>query len=119
PITFTATNTAGSVNQNFTLTVSQASPILIVNSLADNTIAGDGLVTLREAILASTNHTTDDLGQIGTGNDTIQFASSLTAGGSATITLSIVGDASSEGNSALMVTTALSIQGPNGANGIT
>jgi len=40
---------------------------LAVNSLADNTTAGDGLVTLREAILASVNHAATDLGQAGTG----------------------------------------------------
>ena len=42
---------------------------LTINSLADNTTAGDGLVTLREAILASVNGTETDLGQTGTGND--------------------------------------------------
>ncbi len=51
---------------------------LLVNSLLDNTTPGDGLVTLREAILASNNHTMDDLGQTGTGNDIINFAPGLT-----------------------------------------
>src|SRR5574337_1278466 len=46
---------------------------LTVNSLADNTTGGDGLVSLREAILASVNHSTTDLGQTGTGNDTIDL----------------------------------------------
>jgi hypothetical protein len=48
---------------------------LVVNSLGDDTIAGNGLVTLREAILASINHTTTDAGQTGTGNDTIDLTS--------------------------------------------
>ncbi|HSM99866.1 MAG TPA: hypothetical protein VLS52_02525, partial [Rudaea sp.] len=46
---------------------------LTVTSLADNTTAGDGLVTLREAILASINQTTTDLGQTGTGSDTLDL----------------------------------------------
>ena len=46
---------------------------LTVNSLADGTVGGDGHVTLREAILASVNHATTDLGQTGTGNDTIDL----------------------------------------------
>jgi len=44
-----------------------------VNSTADNATPGDGLVTLREAILASVNATTTDLGDTGTGIDTIVF----------------------------------------------
>ena len=60
-----------------------------MNSLLDNTTSGDGLVTLREAILASNNHTTDDLGQTGTGNDTIVFAPALTQNGPATIHLDV------------------------------
>lgn len=46
---------------------------LTVNSLADDTNAGDGLVTLREAIQASVNRTATDLGQTGTGNDTLDL----------------------------------------------
>jgi hypothetical protein len=46
---------------------------LTVNSLADDTTGGDGLVTLREAILASINQTATDLGQTGTGNDTLDL----------------------------------------------
>jgi hypothetical protein len=46
---------------------------LTVNSLADNTTPGDGLVTLREAILASVNLTATDLGQTGTGSDTLDL----------------------------------------------
>src|SRR5947209_728189 len=62
---------------------------LLVNSLNDNTVAGDGRVTLREAILASNNHTTDDLGQVGTGSDSISFASTLTASTPGRITLTL------------------------------
>lgn len=47
--------------------------ILTVNSLLDNSIPGDGLVTLREAIQAHNNGTTTDLGQTATGNDTIDL----------------------------------------------
>ena len=46
---------------------------LTVNSLADNTTGGDGLVTLREAILASVNRTATDLSQTGTGSDTLDL----------------------------------------------
>jgi hypothetical protein len=59
------------------LEVRLAPAILLVNSFADNTPSGDGLVSLREAISASVNHTMDDLGQTGTGNDTIQFDPSI------------------------------------------
>jgi hypothetical protein len=46
---------------------------LFVNSPLDNTVAGDGLVTLREAILASNNDTTTDLGHKGSFADEITF----------------------------------------------
>jgi hypothetical protein len=59
------------------LEVRLAPAILKVNSFADNTPPGDGLVSLREAISASVNQTMDDLGQTGTGNDTIQFDPSI------------------------------------------
>jgi hypothetical protein len=48
---------------------------LTVNSSLDNNIPGDGLVTLREAIIAANANTTTDLGQTGSGADTIQFDS--------------------------------------------
>ncbi len=51
--------------------------ILTVNSLLDNTVASDGLVSLREAIASSVNRTTTDLGDTGDGNDTIQFSSAI------------------------------------------
>jgi hypothetical protein len=54
-----------------------APAVLTVNSIADSTIASDGLVTLREAISASVNRTTTDLGQTGDGTDTIQFSSAI------------------------------------------
>ncbi|HNR90947.1 MAG TPA: CSLREA domain-containing protein [Dokdonella sp.] len=62
--------------------------VLTVNSLADNTTPGDGLVTLREAIIAANADGTTDLGQTGNGADiidlsalsgTIQLGSSLPA----------------------------------------
>src|SRR5213593_1455924 len=51
-----------------------APAVLTVNSLLDNTTAGNGLVTLREAIPAANNDTTTDLGQTGSGADTIVFS---------------------------------------------
>lgn len=50
---------------------------LTVNSLADNTISGDGQVTLREAIAAANTDGTTDLGDQASGTDTILFAPSL------------------------------------------
>jgi uncharacterized repeat protein (TIGR01451 family) len=61
-----------------------------VNSLADNTTAGDGQVTLREAILAATNHTTTDLGDTGTGSDTIVFIAPANSGTISTATLGVL-----------------------------
>ncbi len=51
----------------------------VVNSLADNIIAGDGLCTLREAILAANNTpATGDCGAGSAGDDTITFSVSGT-----------------------------------------
>ena len=50
---------------------------ITVNSVLDNTTSGDGLVTLREAIAAANSDSTTDLGQMGSGSDTISFDSSL------------------------------------------
>jgi len=50
---------------------------LVVNSAADTSVAGDGLVTLREAIAAANGDTTTDLGNIGAGPDTIVFDPAL------------------------------------------
>ena len=51
--------------------------VLTVNSLLDNTPAGDGLVTLREAIAAANADAATDLGHTGSGADMIQFAAGL------------------------------------------
>ncbi|MFM9966565.1 MAG: Calx-beta domain-containing protein [Planctomycetaceae bacterium] len=73
--------------------------VITVTSLAD-TIANDGQVTLREAIQTANNDSVAD---------TIQFASSLTSGGPATIKLS---------NGTLVIRTDMSIIGP-GADRLT
>ena len=76
---------------------SAAAATLNVNSLADNTTSGDGLVTLREAILASVNRTATDLGQIGTGSDTLSIANGTNVsmeGGSGNSTLLASGGSS-------------------------
>src|SRR3954464_475885 len=80
--------------------------VLTVNSLLDTTVAGDGLVTLREAIIASNNDAATDTGDVGSGADTIQFAPALTG----TITLT--------GATALSVTDSVTINGP-GATSLT
>ena len=54
--------------------------VLTVNSLEDNVVADDGLVTLREAILAANTDTATDLQESGSGADEIRFASSLSGG---------------------------------------
>ncbi|MCA9053964.1 MAG: hypothetical protein KDA75_09015, partial [Planctomycetaceae bacterium] len=73
---------------------------LVVNSLADNTTAGDGLVTLREAIHAANTLGTTDLGDSGSiGLDQIVFASGLS--GSILLTsgeLDVIGDLLITGN---------------------
>ena len=51
--------------------------VLTVNSELDNVIPNDGLVTLREAIIAANNDTTTDLGQQAQKNDRIEFDRSL------------------------------------------
>ena len=76
---------------------------LTVNSLLDNTSSGDGLVTLREAIVAANTDATTDLGHTGSGADTIEFAASLTSGGPATILLT---------QGELQISAALTINGP-------
>src|SRR5687768_5866021 len=80
---------------------------LTVNSLADNATSGDGLVTLREAITAANADTATDLGQNGSGADTIVFDASLSGG---TIALLITGN-STFGPSALAVTSDITIDG--------
>jgi CSLREA domain-containing protein len=46
---------------------------IVVNSTADDAVAGDGLVTLREAITAANDDSTTDAGQTGEGADEITF----------------------------------------------
>jgi hypothetical protein len=85
---------------------------LSVNSLLDNTTSGDGLVTLREAIAAANTNTITDLGQTGSGADTIQFDAGL----SGTVNLITIGS-TLVGNSALTITSPITILGNE--NGIT
>lgn len=77
--------------------------VLTVNSLLDNTTGGDGLVTLREAIIASNTDTITDLGETGLDADTIAFAPGVTG----TITL---------GGTQLSITDAVTINGPGLGN---
>lgn len=91
---------------------------LTVNSVADDTQAANGLVTLREAILAAESDGGTDLGETGSGADTIVFAPSLTATGDATIALTTVGD-TRFGPAAFAITTEVTIQGSSGGRGIT
>ncbi|MEX0613529.1 MAG: hypothetical protein WD229_15535, partial [Pirellulales bacterium] len=58
--------------------------VLTVNSSLDNLSGGDGVVTLREAIIAANTDATTDLGHTGSGADTITFDAALSG---ATITL--------------------------------
>ena len=70
--------------------------VLTVNTASDTTMAGDGLVTLGEAIIAANTDTATDGGGTGSGTDMIQFAPSLNG---ATINLSSLGQ--------LTITTAM------------
>lgn len=81
---------------------------IIVNSLLDNTVADDGFTTLREAINSANNNSDAD---------TITFAPSLIADGSATILLSTIGDTTA-GPSAFGITTPVTIQGLKESNGV-
>jgi hypothetical protein len=78
-----------------------APAVLTVNSTADDTTAGDQLVTLREAIAAANGDSATDLGQAGSGADAIVFDPALFATPQ-TITLS----------GALGITESLTITGP-------
>jgi hypothetical protein len=102
---------------------------LTVNSLLDTVSpsTGSSQVTLRDAVLASENHTTDNLGDTGTGDDTIVFSPGLAAqnagAGQGVIALSLGGDGNNGGSdangpSALLITDILTIVGPTGASGI-
>ncbi|TWU51875.1 choice-of-anchor Q domain-containing protein [Rubripirellula reticaptiva] len=81
---------------------------LTVNSFADNTTSGDGLVTLREAIIAANADATTDLSQTGSGADTITFDPIVFATAQ---TINI-------GSQLPTITAALTISGP-GANLLT
>jgi hypothetical protein len=87
---------------------------LQVNSLLDSTNPGSGLVTLRQAVIASETHKTTALGQTGTGNDTITFASALAG---QTITLTQADSNLAFGPTGLVITDTIEIDGP--AGGIT
>jgi hypothetical protein len=91
----------------FVVVAASSAATLTVNSAADNTTPGDGLVTLREAIAAANADGTTDLGQTGSGADTIVFDPSLAG---ATIQLSISGN-STFGPSALAITSDVTIDG--------
>ncbi len=95
---------------------------LTVNSLEDNLTSGDGLVTLREAILAANTDATTDLGQTGSGADTIVFDASLVAGGDITVLLSLFDtglDNNEVGPTAFSISSEISIIGSTSANGVT
>ncbi len=91
---------------------------LVVNSLGDDTIAGNGLVTLREAILASVNHTTTDVGQTGTGNDTIDLTSQSGAIGLNAVLPNITGQIAIVGPGSALLTIYGSSGHGAGDNGI-
>jgi cysteine-rich repeat protein len=90
---------------------------LTVNSAGDGPPATDGVVTLREAILAAEADGTTELGQSGSGADTIVFAPELTAAGDVLIPLDTVGD-TELGPAAFAITTSITIAGPAGGRGI-
>src|SRR5688572_28290360 len=81
--------------------------VLTVNSLADNSISGDGFVTLREAIHAANTDGTTDLQHVGSGADEIRFAAALNGG---TILLS---------GGQLQISQALSVDATALAGGLT
>lgn len=79
---------------------------LTVNSTLDNIIAGDSLVTLREAIIAANTDTATDSGQLANGADTIEFDPAV-FGSPQTITLAL---------GQLSITSSLAIHGTGAAN---
>lgn len=89
---------------------------LTVTSTANTTGGPD--CTLRDAITAANTDTATGGCLAGSGADEIVFAPALTAGGDAAITLSTVGN-SLAGPAAFGITSAVTIRGPQGANGIT
>jgi hypothetical protein len=90
--------------------------VITVDSLLDNfnpdAPATDGMITLREAVLAANNDSVVGDSPAGSGADTIQFHSSL----SGNVDLSFIGD-SVAGPSGLLVTTPITLRG--NSNGIT
>ena len=89
---------------------------LTVNSALDNLTGGDGLVTLREAIIAANGDSATDLGDTGSGADEIVFDAGLNT---TPIVLSITGsdeDAAATGD--LDITTEVIISGNGAANTI-
>jgi hypothetical protein len=83
---------------------------IIVTSLLDNE-AADGLVTLREAILAANTDSSVDGSEAGSGADTIVFAIGLTGTIRLGDTDGIVGTAYDAGLGTFSVTEALTIDG--------
>ena len=91
----------------FALTTASAAATLTVNSLADDQIAADGLVTLREAVAAANADSATDLGDTGSGADTIVFDAALAGG---IIELDTAAD-TTFGPSALAITSDVTIDG--------
>ena len=90
-------------------TVKVTHKFITVTTLADQLRAGNGLVSLRDAIQASETQTSVDGSVVGTGYDVIQFAPGLTG----IIDLSLVcDDDNSFGPSAFLINDNLTIQGP-------
>lgn len=83
--------------------------VLTVNTASDLIDSDDGLVTLREAIIAANTDTITELGDMGSGADEIRFLPSVTAGGPITIQLlhgemAITEDLSISGTGANLIT---------------
>lgn len=105
-----------------TLTVDAAT--LTVDDSGDAAVnLADTAVTLRDAIFAAENDVeVAPGGPSGSGSDTIEFASSLTAVGDVTIKLTVFDtglDDGEAGPTAFRITTSVAIHGPSGDNGIT
>jgi hypothetical protein len=80
---------------------------LTVNSTADDTTSGNGLVTLREAVAAANGDGATDLGDTGSGADTIVFDGALAGG---TISLATANN-STFGPSSLTISSDVTIDG--------
>ena len=110
--------TAG--NGNFMGDIAFVSGPITVTSLEDNTTI-DGLITLREAILAATTDSSVDGSASGLGADRIEFDPTLVAEKDGQIDLTIFDagiDPHEFGPSAFVVTNNISIFGPSGEHGI-